>query len=161
MVIRPLALFAAEYPHASLMRIVLDRLAAIRAIPLPEFLRAHPPIVDCSPTGMAATDLVVTYRLKSLTAPLARLFFSYLWRVCASLSDVIARTLTGSAAIYLLAAFADEHLSALRAFGFLSQHWLVRFFVVVRATAVFAAENPDARAVRIVLNWLAAIRAIP
>jgi hypothetical protein len=61
----------------------------------------------------------------------------------------------------LLATFESKQLSALGTFSFFAQHWLVRFFVVVRAAAVFVAKNLDARTVRIVLNRPAAIRAIP
>ena len=116
-VIHVFASSAAENADTRAVRVVLNRLAAIRTIPRTELLRTH--------------------------------------------SSVIVRSLTAFAAIYLLAAVESKQLSALGTFGFFAQHWLVRFFVVVRAAAVFVAENPDARTVPIVLNRLAAIRAIP
>ena len=36
----------------------------------------------------------------------------------------------------------------------------MRLFVVARAAAVFIAENLEARAVRVFLNWLAAVQTV-
>jgi len=94
------------------MRIVLDRLAAVRAIPLAEFLRAHPLVVERKPTDTITADLIPTPGLKHLPAVLAYLFFYHFRRVRTSLADIIARMPTGVTAIYMLVVFADEGLPA-------------------------------------------------
>lgn len=84
--------------------------------------------------------------------------FAVLVRV---LTNVILFLPAGATAVYLVTAVANKHLSALWARSFLCQLRFIRFLVIICLAAFFTAEDSDAGAVRVVLNRLAAIRAIP